>query len=62
MRNATECTNPMHDHIDGDECSERYGLPMLCTGCDKPAHWDESIQDYRHDSAETPDCFMIRSN
>lgn len=62
MCTATECINPMHDHIDGDDSSERYGLPMLCTGCDQPAHWDEITQDYSHDSAETPNCFMIRSN
>lgn len=58
----SDCSNPNHDHIDGDPESERYGLPMLCTGCDKPAHWDESAQDYFHDSADTPDCFMIRSH
>lgn len=58
---ATACEVPSHDHKEGDDSSENYGEAKLCEGCDAPAHWDETEQDYFHDSNETPDCFMIRT-
>ncbi|WP_319461445.1 hypothetical protein [Micromonospora sp. RTP1Z1] len=57
------CAFPAHDHAtytgrDGEDLD--VAAPMRCHHCGQPAHYDERLQDYRHDDPSTPDCFLIR--
>jgi hypothetical protein len=56
------CAYPRHDHTtaqgsDGGELDEP--VAMRCEHCGRPAHYDEKLQQYRHDDPAAPDCFLI---
>jgi len=56
------CHYAKHDHTttqgpDGQELDPP--VPMRCNDCGQPAHYDEKLEDYRHDDPAAPDCFLI---
>jgi hypothetical protein len=52
------CENTAHDHFELDDSD--VAVPMLCSDCDAPAHYDYDSETYCHDDPDAPDCFMIR--
>lgn len=53
------CVNPEHDHttgVDLDGSSLDTPIPMLCTDCGVPTHYDETIRDYVHDDPTSGAC------
>lgn len=70
MQNATgeaptlipvvKCTNKGHEHlseVDQDGNHLLRLIPMVCSHCKRPAHYEYPIEDYRHDDGA--DCFLI---
>ncbi|RKN46164.1 hypothetical protein [Micromonospora endolithica] len=56
------CNYPAHDHTtayDPNGQDLNQAPPMRCRHCDRPAHYDARLDDYRHDDPATPDCFLI---
>ena len=58
------CRYPGHDHTttqadDGSDLDTP--VPMRCTHCGQPAHYDNKLGDYRHDNPAATDCFLIRA-
>lgn len=60
-----KCINPKHDHTMTQD-HEGYvvdpAIPMLCSHCLQPTHWDAGIHAYQHDGDDAPDCFLIDSD
>ncbi len=60
------CRYPGHDHTDetdpdgpdGEDLPKLVGI--VCRDCERPTHYDDKAQDYRHDDPVAPDCFLIR--
>lgn len=58
------CRYPGHDHTttQADDSSDPDApLPMRCSDCGQPAHYDTRLGNYRHDNPAAPDCFLIRT-
>jgi hypothetical protein len=60
---AATCTNDQHDHTtaedgEGGTLPDGQTVPMRCNDCGEPAHYDMTVEDYRHDKAGVA-CFLI---
>jgi hypothetical protein len=56
-----QCGNQDHEHqteIGRDGEPLDHLEPMICLHCKRPAHYDRTIEDYRHDDAT--ECFLMR--
>lgn len=56
------CRFAAHDHTTSqgpDGADLNAAVPLRCRHCDQPAHYDQRLDDYRHDDPAAPDCFLI---
>jgi hypothetical protein len=58
----SRCASAEHDHTtliarDGSELVRP--VPMVCTDCGRPTHYDSTIEQYVHDDVDAPGCFLI---
>ncbi|MFC4148047.1 hypothetical protein ACFO0M_17465 [Micromonospora mangrovi] len=56
------CRFAAHDHTtrqgpDGVDLD--VAVPLRCRHCDQPAHYEQRLDDYRHDDPAVPDCRLI---
>ena len=44
---AHDCYDPTHDHLEADGKT-----PLVCADCGHPLHYDDAVDDYRHDATD----------